>query len=79
MPTDPARRLFSLSIGVFFIGGFLSSLVNLFVPRLTLFYGLDYAQALGERLERLDLGSRHHRPSMAVPACRWQSSGTKQA
>ena len=46
MPTDPARRLFSLSIGVFFIGGFLSSLVNLFVPRLTLFYGLDYAQAL---------------------------------
>jgi FHS family L-fucose permease-like MFS transporter len=46
VPTDPARRLFSLSIGVFFIGGFLSSLVNLFVPRLTLFYGLDYARAL---------------------------------
>lgn len=46
MPTDPARRLFSLSIGVFFIGGFLSSLVNLFVPRLTLLYGLGYTQAL---------------------------------
>jgi len=46
VPTDPARRLFSLSIGVFLIGGFLSSLVNLYVPRLTLFYGLDYARAL---------------------------------
>lgn len=46
MSPAPARRLFQLSIGVFFIGGFLSSLVNLFVPRLTLLYGLDYSQAL---------------------------------
>lgn len=38
--------MFSLSIGVFFIGGFLSSLINLFVPRLTLLYGLDYTRAL---------------------------------
>ena len=45
-PADPARRLFTLSIGVFFIGGFLSSLISLFVPRMTLVYGLSYAQAL---------------------------------
>lgn len=43
---DAAARLFALSIGVFFIGGFLSSLVSLFVPRLTLIYGLDYSRAL---------------------------------
>jgi FHS family L-fucose permease-like MFS transporter len=43
---DPARRLFALSIGVFFVGGFLSSLISLFVPRMTLVYGLGYAQAL---------------------------------
>ena len=43
---DSATRLFRLSIGVFFIGGFLSSTISLFVPRMTLVYGLDYVQAL---------------------------------
>lgn len=43
---DSATRLFRLSIGVFFIGGFLSSTVSLFVPRMTLLYRLDYARAL---------------------------------
>jgi FHS family L-fucose permease-like MFS transporter len=46
-PTDLiAARLFRLSIGVFFVGGFLSSLISLFVPRMTLLYGLDFAHAL---------------------------------
>lgn len=44
--TDGATRLFRLSVGVFFIGGFLSSTVSLFVPRMTLIYRLDYARAL---------------------------------
>lgn len=43
---DSATRLFRLSIGVFFIGGFLSSTISLFVPRMKLIYGLDYVQAL---------------------------------
>jgi len=43
---DSATRLFRLSIGVFFIGGFLSSTISLFVPRMKLVYGLDYVQAL---------------------------------
>jgi len=43
---DSATRLFRLSIGVFFIGGFLSSTISLFVPRMTLVYGLDYVRAL---------------------------------
>lgn len=43
---DSATRLFRLSIGVFFIGGFLSSTISLFVPRMTLVYGLNYVQAL---------------------------------
>jgi len=43
---DDATRLFRLSIGVFFIGGFLSSTISLFVPRMTLVYGLDYVRAL---------------------------------
>lgn len=43
---DSATRLFRLSIGVFFIGGFLSSTISLFVPRMTLVYGLDYVGAL---------------------------------
>ena len=43
---DNATRLFRLSIGVFFIGGFLSSTISLFVPRMTLVYGLDYVRAL---------------------------------
>ncbi len=41
-----ADRLFRLSVGVFFIGGFLSSIVSLLVPRLKLLFGLGYAQAL---------------------------------
>ena len=43
---DSATRLFRLSIGVFFIGGFLSSTISLFVPRMTLVYGLGYVRAL---------------------------------
>lgn len=43
---DPGRRLLFLSIGVFFIGGFLTSLVSLLVPQMTLIFGLDYARAL---------------------------------
>lgn len=43
---DSATRLFRLSIGVFFIGGFLSSTISLFVPRMTLVYGLDFVRAL---------------------------------
>ncbi len=47
---DPEARtsktLFELSIGVFFLGGFLTSIVGLLVPRLTLTLGLDYTRAL---------------------------------
>ena len=43
---DSATQLFRMSIGMFFIGGFLSSAISLFVPRMTLVYGLDYARAL---------------------------------
>ncbi|WP_034159187.1 MFS transporter [Sphingomonas sp. ERG5] len=49
-PSDPGARtgktLFELSIGVFFLGGFLTSIVGLLVPRLTLTLGLDYTRAL---------------------------------
>ena len=50
-PTSPAedrvsRRLFDLSIGVFFFGGFLTAVVGLLVPRLTITLGLDYSRAL---------------------------------
>ncbi|CAN5256594.1 L-fucose:H+ symporter permease [soil metagenome] len=45
--TDPvAGRLFRASIGVFFLGGFLTSTVSLLVPRLKLTLGLGYADAL---------------------------------
>ncbi len=47
--TDDARRsnwLFRWSIGVFFIGGFLTAFVSLLVPRMTLVLGLDYSRAL---------------------------------
>ncbi len=48
--TNPEARvsksLFDLSIGVFFLGGFLTSIVGLLVPRLTLTLGLDYTRAL---------------------------------
>lgn len=40
------RKLFRLSIGVFFLGGFVTSIVSLLVPRLKLELGLGYAQAL---------------------------------
>ena len=44
---DPiGRTLFRLSIGVFFLGGFLTVLVSMIVPRLTITLTLDYAQAL---------------------------------
>ncbi|QYE35656.1 MFS transporter [Polymorphobacter sp. PAMC 29334] len=41
-----ALTLFALSSGIFFIGGFLTAIVSLLVPRLKLIYQLDYAQAL---------------------------------
>jgi len=41
-----AKRLFRISIGVFFIGGFLSSAVSLLVPQLKLMLALDYRSAL---------------------------------
>ena len=40
-----ASRLFRLSIGPYFIGGVVLSLVSLLVPRLKLLMGLDYTQA----------------------------------
>jgi FHS family L-fucose permease-like MFS transporter len=40
-----AARLFRLSIGTYFMGGFLVSLVSLLVPRLKLLMGLDYFRA----------------------------------
>lgn len=48
MTADPAaraRRMFRLSIGTYFAGGFIVSLVSLLVPRLKLLMGLDYFQA----------------------------------
>ncbi|WP_010544070.1 MFS transporter [Sphingomonas elodea] len=38
-------RLFRRSIGIFFLGGFVTALVGLLVPRLTLVDGLDYTRA----------------------------------
>ncbi|AXJ96956.1 MULTISPECIES: MFS transporter [unclassified Sphingomonas] len=52
MSSDPAttasaraRRLFRLSLGNYFMGGFIISLISLLVPRLKLLMGLDYFQA----------------------------------
>jgi FHS family L-fucose permease-like MFS transporter len=45
-PEAVARRLFQLSIGVFFIGGFLSASVSLMVPQLRAVLALDYKSAL---------------------------------
>jgi FHS family L-fucose permease-like MFS transporter len=45
-PTLASRRLFVLSIGVFAIGGFVTALVSLLVPRLTALYGMDYSHAV---------------------------------
>lgn len=45
---DPARTatlLFRLSIGVFFIGGFVASSISLLVPRVRLAWGLGYGAA----------------------------------
>lgn len=39
-------QLFMMLTGVFFVGGFLTSIVSLVVPRLKLLFGLDYTQAL---------------------------------
>lgn len=41
-----ARQLFVMLTGVFLVGGFLSSIVSLVVPRLRLMLSLDYTQAL---------------------------------
>lgn len=43
---SPARQLFLLSIGVFFIGGFLTAIVSLLVPRFRAVFGFGYAEAL---------------------------------
>ncbi|WP_343527011.1 MFS transporter [Sphingomonas sp.] len=40
-----AARLFRLSLGVFFIGGFVASSVSLLVPRVRLAWGLGYGEA----------------------------------
>lgn len=40
-----ASRMFRLSIGNYFMGGFLVCLISLLVPRLKLLMGLDYTQA----------------------------------
>ena len=45
-PETVARRLFWLSIGVFFIGGFLSASVSLLVPQLRSVLSLDYKAVL---------------------------------
>lgn len=45
-PRRATRRLFLLSIGIFFIGGFLTATISLLVPRLKLVDHLDYSQAL---------------------------------
>ncbi len=45
-PVDVARRLFYLSVGVFFIGGFLTAIISLLVPRLKTIHRLDYSEAL---------------------------------
>ena len=45
-PGNPALRLFLLSIGVFFIGGFLTAIVSLLVPHFRSVFGIGYAEAL---------------------------------
>lgn len=40
------RRLRALSVGIFFIGGFLTAIVSLLVPRFRLLHHLDYTAAL---------------------------------
>ncbi|MET3726365.1 MFS transporter [Sphingomonas trueperi] len=43
--SDMVARLFRRSIGIFFMGGFVTALVGLLVPRLTLIDRLDYTRA----------------------------------
>ena len=45
-PPQTATALFRMSIGVCFMGGFVTSVVSLLVPRLKLLLDLGYAQAL---------------------------------
>lgn len=45
-----AARLFRLSLGVFFIGGFVASSISLLVPRMRLTLGLDYLMATSIQL-----------------------------
>ena len=45
-----ASKLFRLSVGVFFIGGFMSAAVSLLVARQRLFLGFDYAAATSIQL-----------------------------
>lgn len=40
-----ATRMFRLAVGIYFMGGFVASLVSLLVPRLKLLVGLTYTQA----------------------------------
>ncbi len=44
-PELRARSMFRLSLGNYFMGGFIISLISLLVPRLKLLMGLDYFQA----------------------------------
>ncbi|MGN8001344.1 MFS transporter [Sphingomonas sp. 22176] len=44
--SDMVARLFRRSIGIFFMGGFVTALVGLLVPRLTLIDRLDYTRAV---------------------------------
>lgn len=54
IPSPPidriAGRLFRLSLGVFFIGGFVASSISLLVPRMRLTLGLGYAAATSIQL-----------------------------
>jgi FHS family L-fucose permease-like MFS transporter len=45
-----ATRLFRLSIGICFFGGFLTSIVSLLVPRMRLLFDLNYAESLSVQL-----------------------------
>lgn len=48
--TQHAAKLFRLSLGVFFIGGFMSAAVSLLVARQRVFFGFDYAAATSIQL-----------------------------
>jgi FHS family L-fucose permease-like MFS transporter len=61
-----ASHLFRLSIGTYFIGGFLVSLVSLLVPRLKLLMGLDYFRA---SLVQLAFHSSYLLFALPITAC----------